>query len=65
MYIKFPFGMVDYNGLKQLELYHHELNLKHSKEEIQTWLSECGGIYGINMKIKEFFSQSKVENEKL
>ena len=27
VHIKFPFGMVDYNGLKQLQLYHHELNL--------------------------------------
>ena len=50
VYIKFPFGMVDYNGLKQLQLYHHELNLKHSKEEIQTWLSECGGIYGRKLR---------------
>ena len=66
MYIKFPFGMVDYNGLKQLQLYHHELNHKNNKEEIQTWLSEYGDIYGINIKkIKVFFSQSKLEHEKL
>ena len=49
VYINFPFGMVDYNGLKQLQLYQHKLNHKHNKEEIQTLLSECEGIYGINM----------------
>ena len=66
VYIKFPFGMIDYNGLKQLQLYHFDLNRKHDKEKIQTWLSECGSIHGINMKkIKEFFSQSKLENEKV
>ena len=55
-----------YNGLKQIRLYHHKLNHKLNKEEIQTWLSEYGDIYGITMKkIKEFFSQSKVEHEKL
>ena len=41
---KVPFGMVDYNGLKQLQLYHHKLNHKHNKKEIQTWLSEVGII---------------------
>ena len=57
--------MVDYNRLKQLQLYHHESNHKHNKEEIQTWLSECGDIYGNIKKIKEFFSQSKIEHENL
>ena len=38
-----------WNGrLKQVQLYHHKLNHKHNKEEIQTWLSERGDNYGIN-----------------
>ena len=61
VYIKFPFGLLDYNGLKQLQLYHCDLNHKQVKEGIQTWLSETGNI---NMKkIKEFFSLSKSEHE--
>ena len=64
-YIKFPFGLMDYNGLKQLQLYHCDLHHKSVKEGIQTWLSQAGNIYGINMKkIKEFFSLSKSEHEK-
>ena len=65
VYIKFPFGLMDYNGLKQLQLYHCDLHHKSVKEGIQTWLSQAGNIYGINMKkIKEFFSLSKSEHEK-
>ena len=42
VYIKFPFGMVDYNGLKQFQLFHHELNHKtqqrrNSDMAIKTW----------------------------
>ena len=62
VFINFPFGLMDYNGLKQLQLYHCDL---HHKSVIQTWLSEAGNIYGIHMKkIKEFFSLSKSEHEK-
>ena len=57
VFIKFPFGLMDYNGLKQLQLYHCDLHHKSVKEVIQTWLSEAGNIYGINMKkIKEFLA---------
>ena len=50
VYIKFPFGLMDYNGLKQLQLYHCDLHYKSVEEGIQTWLSQTGNIYGINMK---------------
>ena len=57
--------MADYKGLKELQLYHHELNHKHNRRNsdmaIRMW-----GYFGINIKkIKEFFSQSKLEHEKL
>ena len=65
VYIKFPFRMADYNGFKELQLYHHKLNHKHNRRNsdmaIRMW-----GYFGINIKkIKEFFSQSKLEHEKL
>ena len=41
---------MDYNGLKQLQLYHCDLHYKSVKEGIQTWLSQAGNIYEINMK---------------
>ena len=49
VYIKFPFGLMDYNELKQLQLYHCDLHHKSVKEGIQ-WLLQAGNIYGINMK---------------
>lgn len=55
---------MDYNGLKQLQLYHYDLKSKNVKERIQTWLSEANDIYGINVKkIKDFFSASNSQNE--
>ena len=35
VYIKFPFGLMDYNGLKQLQLYHCDLHHKVSKKEFR------------------------------
>jgi len=34
VYIKFPFGMIDYKGLKQLQSYHHNLNNEQDTESI-------------------------------
>lgn len=42
MYIKFPFGVLDFNGLKDLQQYHQHLTIKINK----MWLSECDRISG-------------------
>ena len=41
---KISFQMVDYKGLKQLQII---VITEHNKEQIQSWLSECEDIYGI------------------
>ena len=50
VYIKFPFVMIDYNGLKQLQLYHYELNQNMSKNKFRQGSQNVGIFYGINTK---------------
>ena len=58
VYMKFPFGTLDYRGLKDLQNYHQYLEDKKSEKEIQAWLLECESIRGVNMiKIKENLSR--------
>ncbi len=64
IYIKFPMGLMDYNGLKQLQWYHYDLKHNSTIGKIMTWLTETGDLYGINTKIiMEFFSQSSSNHE--
>lgn len=56
VYIQFPFGIIDYNGLKDLQNYHQYLKDEKTKKEVKAWLSECEGVSGIELsKVKEHF----------
>ena len=40
-YIKFPFGMIDYDGLQMLQTYHEYLALKKKIAEEKAWLKQA------------------------
>ena len=47
-YIKFPFGMIDYDGLQMLQTYHEYIALKKKNDEERVWLKQakqsCEGL---------------------
>lgn len=56
VYVKFPLGIFDYNGLKDLQNYHQYWEDKKAMEQVKDWLSNCGSIDGIDVnKIKQYF----------
>lgn len=38
IYVKFPFGMLDYNGLKDLQAYYEHSKTKKLQSEDRLWL---------------------------
>ena len=61
-YIKFPFGMIDYDGLQMLQKYHEYIALKKKVAEEKVWLKQaaqkCEGL-GINIdKINQHFKDN-------
>ena len=61
-YIKFPFGMIDYDGLQMLQKYHEYIALTKKVAEEKAWLKQaaqkCEGL-GINIdKINQHFKDN-------
>ena len=62
-YIKFPFGMIDFDGLKRLQSYHEYVALKTMVAEEKAWLKQakqnyCEGL-GVNVdKINQHFEEN-------
>ena len=56
-YMKFPFGMIDYDGLNMLLTYHECLALKKKLAEEKAWLREskqkCEGLGTKSINISE------------
>ncbi len=51
VYIKFPFGLLDYNRLKELQAYHEHKKIKQrEKEEDKMWLTKSTHI-GKSMRV--------------
>lgn len=52
-YIKFPFGIMEYDGLKILQMYHEHIQRKENVSEERAWLEQlehtCEGL-GVNME---------------
>ena len=62
VYIKFPFGLVDYAGLQMMKSYHEYISLKKRIAEERVWLKEaknnCNGL-GVNIdRITEHFKSN-------
>ena len=60
--MKFPFGMIDYDGLQMLQKYHEYIALKKMVAEEKPWLKQaaqkCEGL-GINIdKINQHFKDN-------
>ena len=63
-YVKFPFGILDFDGLKMLQKYHNNYTqIKKKISEEKAWLKEsekaCAGL-GINIKNIHQYFQSHV-----
>ena len=58
-YVKFPFGILDYDGLKKIQEYHEQQLRRKMESEDKEWLIRCESFCnGINIaKIKQFFEQ--------
>ena len=61
-YVKFPFGILDYDGLRTLLKYHEFVAHKKKAAEEREWLKQstqnCEGL-GINIdKIKKYFQDN-------
>ena len=58
-YIKFPFGILDYDGLQKLQEYHEQKLRRKLEGEEREWLKGCESLcsnIGIDIaKIKQFF----------
>ena len=58
-YVKFPFGILDYDGLKKIQEYHEQKLTKRIEGEETEWLKGCESLcmnIGIDIaKIKRFF----------
>jgi hypothetical protein len=58
-YVKFPFGILDYDGLKKIQEYHEQKLTKRIECEEKEWLKGCESLrvnIGIDIaKIKQFF----------
>ncbi len=48
VYIQLSFGLIDYKGLKELQLHHNSLKQINIKETILNWITEVGNVYGLN-----------------
>ena len=57
--MKFPFGILDYDGLKKIQEYHEQKLTKRIEGEETEWLKGCESLcmnIGIDIaKIKRFF----------
>ena len=67
LYIKFPFGVLDLIGLKELRDYHQHLARMKLKKQCNLWLVQCECIsndLGIDInKIKEYFTSSLLQEQ--
>ena len=64
VYVKFPFGVINYDGLKDLQKYHQYLKDRATDKQNQAWLSECESISDVNLKsIKDYFKRPKLDHE--
>lgn len=54
VYIKFPFGLLDYDGLKGLQAYHEHLQNTRRERKATAWLGECANIsQSVNVDISK------------
>ena len=59
IYVKFPFGILDYDGLQEIREYHEQKLKRKIEGEEKEWLKGCESLcsrIGIDIaKIKQFF----------
>ena len=57
-YVKFPFGILDYDGLQKIQEYHEQKLRRKTEGEEKVWLEGCESLCGDGIdiaKIKRFF----------
>ena len=66
-YAQFPFGLVDYKGLKQLQAHHESVHEKHITTEEMEWFKICRStfsshkpVYVSKLQALEAYFQDKV-----
>ena len=61
VYVKFPFGMMDYNGLKTIQAYHDGVQHKRKIREEKKWLHDVNKLsseVGVDLpEIKRYFEE--------
>ena len=67
LYAQFPFGVVDYKGLKQLQAHHESVHEKHITTEEMEWFKICRStfsshkpVYVSKLQALEAYFQDKV-----
>ena len=50
-YPQFPFGLVDYKGLKELQAHHESVHERHIRMEEMEWFKNCQSTFSSNKPV--------------